>query len=93
MRIVTTEPVGENALTVYYKAANGRMKEQMLFRSGEASLSLAEAGRPWAFDAPGEEFKLAGEAYRIDLAYLFDPMMAGPYIERRTSSPPDHGGL
>ncbi|HUM78320.1 MAG TPA: helicase-related protein, partial [Methanoculleus sp.] len=40
------------------------------------SLSLAKAGRPWAFDAPGEEFKLAAEAYRIDLAYLFDPMMA-----------------
>jgi superfamily II DNA or RNA helicase len=39
-------------------------------------LSLAEAGRPWAFDAPGEEFKLAAEAYRINLAHLFDPMMA-----------------
>jgi len=76
VRIVTTEPVGENALTVYYKTADGRVKEQMLFRSSEASLSLAEAGRPWAFDVPGEEFKLAAEAYRIDLAYLFDPMMA-----------------
>lgn len=76
VRIVTTEPVGENALTVYYKTADGQVKEQMLFRSSEASLSLAEAGRPWAFDAPGEEFKLAAEAYRIDLAYLFDPMMA-----------------
>ena len=48
----------------------------MLFRSDEAKLSLAEAGRPWAFDAPGEEFKLAVEAYRINLAHLFDPMMA-----------------
>ena len=76
VRIVTTEPVGENALTVYYRTADGRVKEQMLFRSSEAALSLAEAGRPWAFDAPGEEFKLAAEAYRIDLAYLFDPMMA-----------------
>lgn len=76
VRIVTTEPVGENALTVYYKTADGQVKEQMLFRSSEPSLSLAEAGRPWAFDAPGEEFKLATEAYRIDLAYLFDPMMA-----------------
>ncbi len=76
VRIVTTEPIGENALTVYYRTADGRVKEQMLFRSSEASLSLAKAGRPWAFDAPGEEFKLAAEAYRIDLAYLFDPMMA-----------------
>ncbi|WP_048104781.1 helicase-related protein [Methanoculleus bourgensis] len=76
VHIVTTEPVGENALTVYYKTANGQLKEQMLFRSSEACLSLAKAGRPWAFDAPGEGFKLAAEAYRIDLAYLFDPMMA-----------------
>jgi superfamily II DNA or RNA helicase len=76
VQIVTTEPIGENALTVYYRTADGQLKEQMLFRSSEASLSLAEAGRPWAFDASGEEFKLAAEAYRIDLAYLFDPMMA-----------------
>ena len=44
VRIVTTEPVGENSLTVYYRTADGQVKEQMLFRSSEASLSLAEAG-------------------------------------------------
>lgn len=76
VRVVTTEPVGDNALTVYYKTADGKLLERMLFRTDEASLSLAEAGRPWAFDAPGEEFKLAAEAYRINLAHLFDPMMA-----------------
>ena len=76
VRIVTTEPVGDNALTVYYKTADGTLRERMLFRTDEANLSLAEAGRPWAFDAPGEEFKLAAEAYRINLAHLFDPMMA-----------------
>ena len=76
VRIVTTEPVGDNALTVYYKTADGKLLERMLFRNDEVKLSLAEAGRPWAFDAPGEEFKLAVEAYRINLAHLFDPMMA-----------------
>ena len=76
VRIVTTEPVGDNALTVYYKTADGKLLERMLFRTDEAKLSLAEAGRPWAFDAPGEDFKLAAEAYRINLAHLFDPMMA-----------------
>ncbi|ABM58537.1 protein NO VEIN domain-containing protein [Verminephrobacter eiseniae] len=80
VRIVTTEPVGlsdnYSALTVYYKLADGTLRERMLFRTDEAGLSLAEAGRPWAFDAPGEEFKLAVEACRIDLAHLFDPMMA-----------------
>ncbi len=76
VRIVTTEPVGDNALTVYYKTADGKVLERMLFRTDEAKLSLAEAGRPWAFDAQGEDFKLVVEAYRISLAHLFDPMMA-----------------
>jgi len=76
VRIVTTEPVGNNALTVYYKTADGTLRERMLFRTDEANLSLAEAGRPWAFDALGDAFKLAVEAYRINLAHLFDPMMA-----------------
>lgn len=76
VRIVTTEPAGDNALTVYYKTGDGSLRERMLFRTDEMKLSLAEVGRPWAFDAPGEEFKLAAEAYRINLAHLFDPMMA-----------------
>ena len=45
VRIITTEPVGENALKVYYRTDDGQVKEQMLFRSSEAALSLAEAGR------------------------------------------------
>ncbi|WP_322077696.1 helicase-related protein [Burkholderia cepacia] len=76
VRVVTTESAGNNSLTVYYKTADGALRERMLFRTDEVNLSLAEAGRPWAFDAPGEDFKLAAEAYRINLAHLFDPMMA-----------------
>lgn len=76
VRIVTTEPVGDNAVTVYYKTSDGKLMERMLFRTDEAQLSLAQAGRPWSFDAPGADFKLAAEAWRINLAHLFDPMMA-----------------
>ena len=76
VRVMITEPVGDNALTVYYKTSDGRLLERMLFRTDEATLALAEAGRPWAFDAPGAAFKLAAEAYRITLAHLCDPMMA-----------------
>ena len=76
VRVVQVERVGNDALTVYYKDSQGRLSEQMLFRSDEGRLDLAEAGRPWAFDAPGEDFKLGLEAYRINLAHLFDPMMA-----------------
>ncbi len=76
VRIVTTELVGDDAVTVYYKTPDGCLLERMLFRSDETNLSLAEAGRPWGFDAPGDDFKLAVEGYRINLAHLFDPMMA-----------------
>ena len=76
VRIVTTEPVGTDAITVYYKTADGKLSERMLFRSDELNLFLAEAGRPWSFDASGEDFKLVTEAFRIHLAHLFDPMMA-----------------
>ena len=75
-RIVTVDPVGTDALTVYFKTADVKLSEQMLFRTDEARLSLAEVGRAWAFDAPAAEFKLGLEAYRIRLAHLFDPMMA-----------------
>jgi hypothetical protein len=39
------------------------------------SMRLWQA-RPWSFDGDGDAFKLAVEAKRIDLAFLFDPMMA-----------------
>ena len=76
VKIVQIEPVGDAAITVYYKDNQGKLGEQMLFRSDESRLELATAGRPWAFDAPGAEFKLGLEAFRITQAALFDPMMA-----------------
>ncbi len=76
VRIVQVEPIGDAAITIYYKDSQGKINEQMLFRFDEARLELATAGRPWAFDAPGAEFKLGLEAYRIAQAALFDPMMA-----------------
>lgn len=76
VRIVQTERVGDHALTVYYKDSQGRLNEQMLFRSDESRLDLAQAGRPWAFDASGADFKLGLEAYRITQAAMFDPMIA-----------------
>jgi superfamily II DNA or RNA helicase len=42
----------------------------------ETGLSIATTERPWSFEGDGEAFKLTVEAKRIDLAFLFDPMMA-----------------
>lgn len=76
VRIVSVDAAGPDAVTVYYKMTSGKLLERMLFRSDEAKLVLETPGRPWAFDAPGEDYKLAVEALRINVAHLFDPMMA-----------------
>ena len=67
---------GPDAIEVNYRLPSGESRERMLFRTDEAALTLAETGRPWSFDASADAFKLAAEAYRINLAHLFDPMMA-----------------
>ncbi len=76
VKVVTLDFIGDNAVTIYYKNNEGELREQMLFREDEAKLSLAENGRPWSFNANADEFKIALEALRIQLAHLFDPMMA-----------------
>lgn len=35
VRVVQVEPVGDAAVTVYYKDSQGKLGEQMLFRSDE----------------------------------------------------------
>lgn len=74
-KIVAVEKVGTDALQVFFTSDLGPSAQQ-LYRSNEAELSVAEAHLPWTFDAPSDEFKLALEAMRIKLGYLFDPMMA-----------------
>ncbi len=76
VQVVAVEPIGDDAVTVFYKASDGSTGERMLFRSDEASLEMAVVGRAWSFDAPADDFILCLEAFRIRLAHLFDPMMA-----------------
>jgi superfamily II DNA or RNA helicase len=59
-----------------YKDAQGRAQQEMLYRDREPTLEIVTAGRPWSFDGDGEMFRLASEAHRIQLAYLFDPLLA-----------------
>jgi len=74
--VVATVRLGEGALQLIYRTPDGGMKECQLARADEASISLASVERPFSFDGDGAAFQLACEAKRIDLAFLFDPMMA-----------------
>ena len=74
--IVAVNKVGDNAVTIYYKTHSGAVQEQLLFRENEEKLSIAETGLAWSFESPSKDFKLALEALRIRMGFLFDPMMA-----------------
>jgi superfamily II DNA or RNA helicase len=74
--IVAVIPIADGTAQVIYQTAEGVLKERLINRADEATLSLATQERPWAFDGNAENFTLAVEAKRIDLAFLFDPMMA-----------------
>ncbi|MEI6819339.1 MAG: helicase-related protein [Verrucomicrobiota bacterium] len=74
--VVAVVPIGEGAVQVLYKTPDGTIKDRLLNRADEENISIATSERPWSFDGDGEDFKLAVEAKRIDLAFLFDPMMA-----------------
>ncbi|NCA73079.1 MAG: RNA helicase, partial [Sphingobacteriia bacterium] len=74
--VVATVRHGEGSLQLIYKPPDGPIKERLLSRDDEASVEIATAERPFAFDGDGAAFQLACEAKRIDLAFLFDPMMA-----------------
>ncbi len=74
--VIQVRRVGDGAVNVTYETKGGDLGKQMLFRTDESRLSLAQSGRTWGFDADGNDFKLGLEAYRINLAHLFDPMVA-----------------
>ncbi len=71
--VMAVVPIAEGTIQVIYKTPDGTLKDRLLNRTDESNLALATTERPWSFDGDGEAFKLAVEAKRIDLAFLFDP--------------------
>lgn len=67
---------GSNVLELTYKDTTGTPRCELLYRDREPTLEIASAGLPWSFDANGANFRLASEAKRIQMAYLFDPLLA-----------------
>jgi superfamily II DNA or RNA helicase len=74
--VIAANRVGDAALQVVYRLPDGTIKERLLGQADEAGIAPAASERPWAFDGDPAAFQLACEAKRIDLAFLFDPMMA-----------------
>ena len=66
----------DTAIDLFFTDSRGNPGAQLLFRSQEPDLEIITVGLPWSFDGDGEKFRLVSEAYRIQLAHLFDPLLA-----------------
>jgi len=75
-KVVAVNKIAEGSCQVIYRTPDGTMRERLLGPADRDSVALATTERPWAFDGDAASFQLACEAKRIDLAFLFDPMMA-----------------
>src|SRR5437763_6207380 len=73
--VVQVARFGADALNLVFRV-NGRVGERLVYRGEETAFERIEAGRTYGFDADGGLLRLASEAYRIRLAYLFDPYLA-----------------
>jgi len=74
--VISTRWFGSDVLELTYKDVGGRVGQMLLYRADEARLEVLEADRIWSLDSDGALFRLVSEAYRIRLAYLFDPLLA-----------------
>lgn len=74
--VVDVKWFGSACAEVTYKDSSGRLGNELVYRDREPTLEIVEAGAPWSFDGDGGLLRLVSEAYRIRLAYLFDPVLA-----------------
>ncbi len=74
--VVNVTRHGSIGAEIIYKDANGHLGSELLYQDNIASLHVVKTGLSWSFEADGAMFRLTSEAYRIHLAYLFDPLIA-----------------
>lgn len=76
VEIVAVKWFGTAAMEVTYKNSSGQAGNQLLFRDQEESIEIVGDALPWSFTADTDLMRLCSEAYRIQLAHLFDPYLA-----------------
>lgn len=76
VQVVAVKWYGSSVLEITYKNTQGMLASQLLYREDEAHLDVQDDNLLWSFDANGDTVRLASEAYRINLAHLFDPYLA-----------------
>ncbi|HEY4034102.1 MAG TPA: helicase-related protein, partial [Ktedonobacteraceae bacterium] len=74
--IIDVKNYGDISLELIYKDSSGHLGTELLYGDSVAQLEIVSNDLPWSFQADGTLFRLVSEAYRIRLAYLFDPLIA-----------------
>jgi len=75
VEVIATQSYGTDAIQVTWKGSHG-LDERILYRDDEPRLTEVAESRRFAFDGDSHHFRIAFEALRIRLAYLFDPYAA-----------------
>ena len=74
--IIAVQWYGNAALEITFKNSRGRLGNQILYRENENEIEILDNHLPWSFDADANLMRLVSEAYRINLAHIFDPYLA-----------------
>src|SRR4051794_11892572 len=74
--IVAVDRLTDDAVNVAYRTESGGLAERKVFAGQLSGLTPVQAGAAFSFDGDPGSFKLAAEARRMRLAYLFDPQAA-----------------
>ncbi len=74
--IVNVEWIGEDSVELFYKDGSSKPGSTYLYRFNEPTIRLVSRGEEWSFGGDWRFFRLAAEAKRIQMAYLFDPLLA-----------------
>jgi SNF2 family DNA or RNA helicase len=76
VKIIDVVWYGSDAIEIAYKLPDGDLDSQLLYRGDEDTLNLSITDKYWTLDAHHQFLTIASEAYRIQLAHLFDPRLA-----------------
>ena len=74
--VVAVQWYGNAVLEVTFKNSKGQLANQLLYREDESRIEVLDNHLPWSFDADANQMRLVSEAYRINLAHIFDPYLA-----------------
>ena len=74
--VIAVQWYGNAAVEITFKNSKGQLASQIVYREDESQLEILGDHVPWSFDADADRMRLVSEAYRINLAHIFDPYLA-----------------